>query len=852
MNLKTTYILFGLLVVVILAFVAFQFWGGDTTKGSAGDFLFADFHRDKDPLKSGEIDGVRIERTVDGKKETVRFAHGKDGWRIEEPYPARADSYQVDNLLRQVTGAQREKSEVSSNLKEYDLENPPLVVTLTKGDQEWKLNVGKQSAGTGGVVYVSNAAKAKEPAAVRKTALDSVFKKVVDFRAHELLTANAPGATAVELEAKGNALALEKTEGGGWRFKKPAYGPANFEGDTAAPPVPGVEKKVSGVRDLIDDAGGLRVEANDDFIAEGVSDADLAEKYGLEKGKPETLRVEVKAKSGDAERTETLLIGKKAPKEPEKKEGEKKDDKKPAEAPEYYYVRLEGENSVERIPAAKVKPLLDAVANPDALRSRELVATGAGKPDALDVQSGGGSFKLRQVDGKWTMYRDGARATDTDAVRELVEALTGDNPVTHKKQPVVKTFLAKDEGYDFDKPSAVVSVWIDGVKKEEKKEEKEGEKKEEKKSKEPELTSDKPAAKLTFGRLDKDKGLAYVKRESGGDTTFVTVSDAVYNQVTASYLAYLDRNLPTFSAGGFDVTKDVTKLTLPHGGQTWEVTKEKDGDKATWKFVQPQTLAGRTANELAVGGVLSELANLRAEKVVDEKPSEANLDAVYGLKAPDTKVIVTVKKDDKAEDWVYSFGKVYSLGKPDEKKNGVYAMVNKSDLVYLVPKATVDRLTSAEMRDLTVFKFDPKQVKGAKVSVWSNDLGAPLVLDLERKGDNDWAKKEGTSITPDGAKMDGLMRALSALRAAKIVTPKPNADTGLDVSKKALKVEITVDGGPIELLIGNEDPDNKGPDGRPLLFASSNKMLGEVFLLPENLGGVNLKDAKASPAWFRK
>jgi hypothetical protein len=850
MNLKTTYILFGLLVVVLLAFVAFQYWGGDGNKGPAGDYLFADFNRAKDPLKSGDIEGVRIDRTVDGKKETLRFAHGKDGWRIEEPYQARADSYQVDNLVRQVTGAQREKSEVSSNLKEYGLENPPLVVTLTKGDQEWKLNVGKQSAGTAGVVYVSNAADAKDPAAVRKSALDAVFKKAVDFRAHELLTANAPSATALELDAKGNAVALEKSEAGGWRFSKPALGPANFEGDTAAPPAVGVEKKVGGVRDLIDAAAGLRVEANDDFIAEGVSEADLAEKYGLAKGKPETLAVTLKSKSGDADHTETLLIGKKAPKEPEKKEGEKKDDKKPSPEAEYYYVRLENENSVERVPAAKVKPLLDAAANPDVLRSRELVATGAGKVDAVDVQAGGSSFKLRQADGKWTMFRDGPRATDADAVRELVEALTGQNAITNKKQPVVKTFLPKDEGFDFDKPAAVVSVWVDGVKKEEKKEEKkdekEGEKKEEKKPKEPELKSGAQAVKLTFGKLDKDKGLAYVKREAGGDTTFVTVSDSVYNQVTASYLAYLDRNLPSFSGGGFDVAKDVTKLSLLLGGKTWEVTREKEGDKSFWKFAQPQALAGRTANELAVGDILRDLANLRAEKVVDEKPSEANLDAVYGLKTPETKVTISVKKDDKTEDWVYTFGK------QDEKKNGVFARVNKSDLVFLVPKATVDRLAAAELRDLTVFKFDPKQVKGAKVSVWSNDLGAPIVLDLERKGDNDWAKKEGTSVTPDGAKMDSLMRALSTLRAVKIVTPKPNTDTGLDVGKKALKVEITVDGGPLELTVGNEDPDNKGPDGKPLLFASSNKMPGEVFLLPETVGGVSLKDAKASPAWFRK
>jgi hypothetical protein len=842
MNLKTTYILFGVLLVVLLLFAATQFSGCESGGPAKDLYLFADFHAKKDPVKPDEIDTLRIERPA--SNQTLVFTRDKGQWQMTEPYKLRTDNFQVMQVVDEITKAQREDTAMASNLGQYGLNDPKMIVTLKKGDKEWKLNVGEQTdkSGKAGEVYVTTGAKPKQPMPVTRSALRALLDDTLnDFRDKNLLTAKATNAAAVKLvEAKGPTLALERTTEGRWRFQEPAFGPASYDSDAALPPTG--EKKVGGVRELIDDATGLRVEASDDFIAEDVSDADLAEKYGLEKGKPETLRVELKVKSGDAERTEALLIGKKTIKDVEKKEGEKKDEKKPAEKPEYYYVRLESENSVERVPAAKVKPLLDVAANPDALRSRELVAVGGGQLDAVDIQSGGSAFKLRLAGNKWTMFRDGARPTDADVVRELIEALTGDNPVSHKKQPVVKTFLQKDEGFEFDKPAAVVSVWIDGVKKEEKKE---CDDKDEKNTKEPELTSDKPSVKLIFGKLDRDKGLAYVKRESGGDTSIVTVSDNVYNQVTASYLAYLDRNLPSFSANPMEVAKDVTKVTLLRGGQTWEVTKEKADDKTSWKFAQPQAMAGRTANELAVTDILHELSMLRAEKVVDEKPSESNLDAVYGLKSPETKVTITVKKDDKTEDWVYSFGK------QDEKKNGVYARVNKSELVFLVPKATVDRLASAELRDLTVFKFDPKQVKGAKITVWSDDLGAPLVYDLERKGDNDWTRKDNPTAM-DGTKLDGLMRALSVLRASKIIVPKPNTDTGLDVSKKALKIEINIEGGPLELMVGNDDAEDKGPEGStPLLFASSNKMAGEVFLLPATVGGVNLKDAK-KPIWFRK
>src|SRR5207245_888058 len=107
-----------------------------------------------------------------------------------------------------------------------------------------------------------------------------------------------------------------------------------------------------------------------------------------------------------------------------------------------------------------------------------------------------------------------------------------------------------------------------------------------------------------------------------------------------------------------------------------------------------------------------------------------NLD-LFGLKAPESRVTVTMKKDDKTEDWVYAFGK------QSDTKMGVYAQANKNDLVYLVPKTVADHIGAAELRDLHVLKFDLKQVKGAKITVWSNDLGGPIALDLERKGDNE-------------------------------------------------------------------------------------------------------------------
>src|SRR5438552_12117562 len=97
---------------------------------------------------------------------------------------------------------------------------------------------------------------------------------------------------------------------------------------------------------------------------------------------------------------------------------------------------------------------------------------------------------------------------------------------------------AKSGEYGFDKPSAVVSVWVEGVQKDEEddKEAKKDQKKDEKKDAEaPKLKSDKPTVKLTFGKSA--NGVVYVSREADNDKTIVTVPDTLLKRVDQGPLA---------------------------------------------------------------------------------------------------------------------------------------------------------------------------------------------------------------------------------------------------------------------------------------------------------------------------
>src|SRR5262249_47971332 len=150
----------------------------------------------------------------------------------------------------------------------------------------------------------------------------------------------------------------------------------------------------------------------------------------------------------------------------------------------------------------------------------------------------------------------------------------------------------------------------------------------------------------------------------------------------------------------------------------------KESDKDVWKFKQPQELAGRKANAVAVEDAVAQVRHLRAEKLVAEKASP-ELEQQYGLKTPTVKATVVITKDDKPEEWVYLFGK--------EENDLVYAKQGNRDVIFQVRKAELTPL-QAELRDPTVLAFDRSKVKEMKLTGWHDLLGAPLTLVLERKG----------------------------------------------------------------------------------------------------------------------
>ncbi len=855
MNFKTTYILFGVLFGVLALFGLTQLlgWRSSTDKSV---YALPTLNDNRKPVKTEDIETVEIERTRPNAEKLV-FQRSEQGWRLQQP-SVRVDNYLVDRVVQQVSRARKdEKADITTNLKQFGLDQPALVVTLTQkgGDREWKLNVGdKSQGGDQAVLYVTSSDR-KDPMAVKHSELDTLFKSINDFRTKDLLTASSFNTTSVQLQKTGSeAVVVEKSSDNRWRFQKPALGDAEYEGESPSAPLGDPQKRLTGVRELIDGLAAVKVPTEQDFVAADVKDEELAQKYGLESGKPALLRVEVKrnetspASTEDkkATVTETLLIGKKV---------EDKSD--------LYYARLENERAVVRVLAKNVEPIVKVAEEPSVLRNRDLVQLDTFKTDAIDIKQGSESIKLRRVGQPetWKLYVGSgkARSADDKAVQEILAA------VNTKRQ--VKSFPEankSDAELGLDKPTAELSIWVEGIKKEEKKEEtkddkkteKAAEKKDEKKddkadikkdakkddkadvkkeseATEPKLKTDQPTVKLVFGK--RENGVVYVRRELGSDKSRLAVPDTLLTKVSEGPLAYLERILPSFSSDA-----DVTKLVLQRGSETYEVDKEKKDDKsaAVWKLKQPADLAGRMADARHMENILGDLRTLSPDKYVAEKPSENELDR-YGLKAPAFQATLTVKgKDNKEETHVYLFGK------ETEDKSARYAKQGERDLVFLVRPNVVTALQS-ELQDPTVFLYDATKVKGLKVVGWQDVVGSPFPLELERKSSQNWAVKAPADFKLDEAQAEALVTGLANLKAERFVVPKggPKPEHRLEVKDGALQVEITLEGEkePYLLTVGALHA-NEG------YYAQTNKLPGAVFLVAKD----RFEKVKAKPAYFKK
>ena len=229
MSFKTTYILFGVLILVVGVFALTQITHRQPPSDVA--YVLPTLHDDK--ITNNDITSIEIQTS--GPKyrpEDLIFTRTDSGWQIKDPN-VRADHVAVDQVVSDVMRAAREKEgvDITNDLKKFGLEPPAATVTLKGNDQQWKLNIGDESVGkTNALVYVTSSDRPKEVMAVRRSNLNSLFtretvasaakasgkssdeevdhiKTLADFRSRELL-----GEGVVNLPEAVTQVALQQSK----------------------------------------------------------------------------------------------------------------------------------------------------------------------------------------------------------------------------------------------------------------------------------------------------------------------------------------------------------------------------------------------------------------------------------------------------------------------------------------------------------------------------------------------------------------------------------------------------------------------------------------------------------------
>jgi hypothetical protein len=826
MNLRTTFILFGVLVAGLGVFLALQLLGVGTTeeRDEASKYLLASLNQPGAKVTPADIETLTVERQDAKKpeqKEKWVFRREGKSWKLLEPRPLRVSESAVDNLVRQVIELQREKLDVSRQpLAELGLEQPSMTITLTKGGKSATLKIGKQGlGGTDPNYYAVSSDAPQRPAVIRKSRAQALWSPLNDLREKRLLTSSF-GAKQVKLTGTARTpLELEKTSETSWVFKEPALGDADLSAATG----------------FATELAAAAVERNEDFIYDGTLDEATLNKYGLAPDKAAFVLSLTQTAVGNDKQliTETLYVGAKDM-QTAQVQGQAATairlvagcllsspdllllpaaasalgDQAREESQKHagYYARRLGEDAVVRLPARFIT-ILERKA--DEFRVKALAKLDVPKVDAVNLTAAGETLRFRRLvmkaDGtspsEWDLFTDSRARVKAHpgTVQKLLDAL---NKLAVKDS---KAFLDDDarqrawfgtEPIDlgFDKPQAEIVVWQEGLPRDaEGKATGDGE---------PKLKDEvkaKPALKLSVGRADAKRGVVYVKREvAGAPTTILAIADpwraapppslpgqpspppasgeeiSLSGLTSGGYLAYRDHLLPSFRP---DLA---AKLSLFRGSEVYELVKEEKKDdtgatKASWILQKPVAGVSPNAESLLAG-----LVGLGADKLVTDRPTERDLEEKFGLGGKALLRIQAVTKPDdqqKTSDFTWFIGKRTDADSKHPGHHYVRLVANladgskpeANDFVFLLDAGLVQALDQ-ELRNTQIFSPENARIITASFTWRSVDAAKkPAETRLELALGNDKKTWEVKTLTLNGADAKASLPKLDQARVEALL-----------------------------------------------------------------------------------
>lgn len=251
---------------------------------------------------------------------------------------------------------------------------------------------------------------------------------------------------------------------------------------------------------------------------------------------------------------------------------------------------------------------------------------------------------------------------------------------------------------------------------------------------------------------------------------------------------------------------DIAKVEIRH--REAETTRiERDG--SAWKITSPQPLP---SDRDAVNSLLSAVANVSADKVVEEKPADL---AVFGLKEPASVVTVTLK-DGKTR--TLKFGDDAPVG------GGSYAQVDGDARVFTLAamaRTGIDKL-AVDLRDKRILTFDNDKLTRLELAAKGP------ALEFSRNAQNEWALVKPSPMRADNWQVEELLRKLKDLKLDPLLTSDQKADLEKQFKSASPLAAVTVtDAAGAQKLEVRKTKDNK-------YYARSTAVEGFHLLTEEN------------------
>lgn len=232
-------------------------------------------------------------------------------------------------------------------------------------------------------------------------------------------------------------------------------------------------------------------------------------------------------------------------------------------------------------------------------------------------------------------------------------------------------------------------------------------------------------------------------------------------------------------------------------------------DSGKWRIAEPQPFS---ADQDAVGTMMSSLSNLSADKIIEDNASDLK---GYGLDIPTLDIVVT-KKDGKTDELL--------VGDDTPTGSGAYAKVANSSRVFTIGsfiKTGLDK-NPGDLRDKRLIIFDSDKLTRVEL------LTKGQLVEAGKNGANEWQILKPRPLRADGAAIDTMISKLKdgRINPGVVATESAEAAKKFAASPKGAVVSLTDASGTQTLEIRK--------DAKQDFYAKSSSVEG-IFKVPGDL-----------------